>query len=183
MTVSEVMKDITPSKSFEGIANTDDFILAIDISEDGKAEVGEYQVIQGAVGGVDAQLSAETSDKTYIREGKSTSKTATQRTFSVSGDRKHGVPFQDFCFSHAIKFGTGAKVVRPYVYFSMLTGEGERGEASIIVNSDGGGDAGNTAEFDVDIQATRTPEEYTYTPAAGEVQVQSVRTKTSEVKV
>lgn len=162
MKVSEVMAGITPSKNFEGIANTDDFILAINISDDKDADVADYEVIQGAVGGVDAQMDPETSDKTYIREGKSTSKTATQRTFSVTGDRKHGVPFQDFCFSHAIKFGTGAKVVRPYVYFSMLTGEGEKGEAAIIVNSDGGGDAGNTAEFDVDISATKTPGEYTY---------------------
>lgn len=170
MKVSEVMNGITPSKTFEGIANTDDFILAVDITGPGSdgtpAKVADYEVVQGAVGGVDAQLSAESSDKTYIREGKSTSKTATQRTFSVTGDRKHGVPFQDFCFSHAIKFGTGAKVVRPYVFFSMLTGEGEKGEASIIVNSDGGGDAGETAAFDVDIQATKTPEAYTYTATA-----------------
>lgn len=174
MKVSEVMNGITPSKTFNGIANTDDFILAIDITgpgEDGTpAAVKDYEVVQGAVGGVDAQLSAESTDKTYIREGKSTAKTATQRTFSVTGDRKHGVAFQDFCFSHAIKFGTGSKVVRPYVFFSMLTGEGEKGEASIIVNSDGGGDAGETAAFDVDIQATKTPEEYTYT-AASEVGV------------
>lgn len=163
MKVSEVMDGITPSKNFSGIANTDDFILAIDISDEGNAEVSDYEVIQGAVGGVDAQLSAESDTKTYIREGRSTSKTSTQRTFSISGDRKHGVPFQDFCFSHAIKFGVGSKVVRPYAYFSMLTGEGEKGDASIIVNSDGGGDAGATAEFDVDIQATRIPEEYTYT--------------------
>ncbi len=166
MKVSELMAGITPSKSFAGIANTDDFVLAIDISEpkeDGTATaVGDYEVVQGAVGGVDASLDSETSDKTYIREGRSTNKTSTQRTFSVSGDRKHGVPFQDFCFSHAIKFGAGAKVVRPYVYFSMLTGEGEKGSASIIVNSDSSGDAGATAEFDVDIMATKLPEEYTY---------------------
>ena len=188
MKVSEVMNGITPSKSFEGIANTDDFILAIDISDhstDGTTtSVDDYEVVQGAVGGVDASLESETSDKTYIREGRSTTKTSTQRTFSVTGDRKHGVPFQDFCFSHAIKFGTGAKVVRPYVYFSMLTGEGERGEASIIVNSDDNGDAGNTAEFDVDISATKIPGEYTYTSASGaSMASETGRSKTSEVKV
>lgn len=169
MKVKELMAGITPSKTFEGIANTDDFVLAIDITgpaEDGTpADVGDYEVVQGAVGGVDASLESETSDKTYIREGRSTNKTSTQRTFSVSGDRKHGVAFQDFCFSHAIKFGSGAKVVRNYVYFSMLTGEGEKGTAAIIVNSDSSGDAGNTAEFDVDISATKLPEAYTYTKA------------------
>jgi len=162
MKVSELMAGITPSKSFAGIANTDDFVLAIDITDAADTPVGDYEVIQGAVGSVDPTLDAETDDKTYIREGRSTTKTATHRTFSVTGDRKHGVPFQDFCFSHAIKFGTGAKVEKPYVYFSRLTGEGEKGRAAIIVNSDGGGDAGNTAEFDVDISAVGTPEEYTY---------------------
>lgn len=165
MKVSELMTGISPSPEFAGIANTDDFVLAIDISDGGSAEVGEYEVIQGAVGGVDASLDSESDDKTYLREGKSSNKTSTQRTFSVSGDRKHGVPFQDFCFSHKIKFGTGQTVIRPYVYFSMLTGEGEKGTAAIIVNSDGGGDAGATAAFAVDIRATKTPEEYTYTAA------------------
>lgn len=169
MKVSELMAGITPSPKFSGIANTDDFVLAIDISDSGDEAVGNYEVVQGAVGGVDASLDSETDDKTYLREGKSSNKTATQRTFSVSGDRKHGVPFQDFIFSHSIKFGTGQKVIRPYVYFSMLTGEGEKGTASIIVNSDGGGDAGETAAFDVDIRATKTPGEYTY--AASEVSV------------
>lgn len=187
MKVKELMAGITPSKTFEGIANTDDFVLAIDITgpaEDGTpADVGDYEVVQGAVGGVDANLSSETSDKTYIREGKSTTKTSTQRTFSVSGDRKHGVAFQDFCFSHAIKFGNGAKVVRDYVYFSMLTGEGEKGTASIIVNSDGSGDAGNTAEFDVDISATKLPEAYTYTAAAGASVASAPAKSKSEVTV
>lgn len=166
MKVSEVMAGITPSKTFEGITNTDDFILAIDISDPSEPaeSVDDYEVVQGAVGGVNANLSSETSDKTYIREGKSTNKTSTQRTFAVTGDRKVGVPFQDFCFSHDIKFGSGAKVVRPYVYFCMLTGEGEKGEAAIIVNSDSSGDAGNTAGFDVNISATKLPEAYTYAP-------------------
>lgn len=175
MKVSELMADITPSKTFSGIANTDDFVLAIYIGEmptDGSdPDVDNYEVVQGAVQGVDANLSSETSDKTYIREGKSTNKTSTQRTFAVTGDRKIGVPFQDFCFSHAIKFGNGASVVRPYAYFCMLTGEGEKGEASIIVNSDSSGNAAETAAFDVSISATKLPEEYTYTKKTEEVSV------------
>lgn len=173
MKVSEVMAGIIPSKTFEGIVNTDNFLLAIDINdpENAATSVDDYEVVQGAVGSVNANLSAETSDKNYIREGKSTTKTGTQRTFAVSGDRKVGVPFQDFCFSHKIKFGSGAEVVRPYAYFNMLTGEGEKGTASIIVNSDSSGDAGNTAGFDVSISATKLPGEYTYTPAEQEVKV------------
>ena len=74
----------------------------------------------------------------------------------------HGDEFQDFALSFAIKFGTGQKVIRPYVYFSLLTGEGEKGTASIIVNSDGSGEAGSTAEIDIDIMATAAPAEYTW---------------------
>lgn len=169
MKLSDLMKGYTPSTTFSGVATNDDFVLAIDVSEDASAEISDYAVVQGAVTGVDAQLSAETDEKTYIRQGKTTTKTATQRTFGLSGDRMHGDEFQDFAMSHAIKFGTGQKVIRPYVYFSLLTGEGESGTASIIVNSDSSGDAGATAEIDIDIMATRTPTEYTYTaPAGGE---------------
>lgn len=163
MKLSELMAGYTPSTSFEGVATNDDFVLAIDVSEEGGAKVSAYEVVQNGITGVDAQLSAETDEKTYIRQGKSTTKTATQRTFSLSGDRMHGDPFQDFALSHAVKFGTGQKVIRPYVFFSVLTGEGEKGLASIIVNSDGSGDAGETASVDIDVMATRSPEEYTYT--------------------
>lgn len=166
MKLSELMAGYTPSASFVGVATNDDFVLAIDVSEDGAAKEDEYEVVQSGITGVDAQLSAETDEKTYIRQGKATTKTATQRTFSLSGDRMHGDPFQDFALSHAVKFGTGQKVIRPYVFFSVLTGEGEKGLASIIVNSDGSGDAGATAEVDIDIMATRAPEEYTYAAGA-----------------
>ena len=52
--------------------------------------------------------------------------------------------------------------MKPYVYFSILTGKGESGTAAIIVNSDGSGNAGASAEIDVDIRCTKTPDEYTY---------------------
>lgn len=164
MKVSEVMAGITPDPKFTGIVTNDDFILAIDTSETQDAEVDDYEVIQGAVGSVGSELDAETETKTYIREGEVETKIGTRRTYPVTGDRKIGVPFQDFCFSHSIIYGTGQKVVRPYARFCMLTGKGEKGKAAIIVNSDGGGDAGNTAEFDVNISVSGTPEEYTYTP-------------------
>ncbi len=46
------------------------------------------------------------------------------------------------------------------------------------------GDAGNTAEFDVDISATKIPGEYTYTSASGaSMASETGRSKTSEVKV
>lgn len=165
MKLSALMEGFTPSAEFAGVATNDDFVLAIDIAESANSEVGEYVIVQTGISAVDAQLSPETEEKTYIRAGKATTKTATQRTFNLSGDRMHGDEFQDFALSFAVKFGTGQKVIRPYVYFSLLTGEGEKGSASIIVNSDGSGEAGSTAEIDIDIMATAAPSQYTWAGA------------------
>lgn len=165
MTLTELMAGYAPDPAFAGVATNDDFVLAIDVSDDSTADDGDYVVVQTGISAVDAQLSAESDEKTYIRQGKVTTKTATQRTFNLGGDRMHGDPFQDFVLSHAIKFGTGQKVIRPYLFFSLLTGTGEKGTASIIVNSDGSGDAGASAEIDIDIMATAAPTEYTWTAA------------------
>lgn len=165
MKLSALMEGFTPSAEFAGVATNDDFVLAIDIAESANSEVGEYVIVQTGISAVDAQLSPETEEKTYIRAGKATTKTATQRTFNLSGDRMHGDEFQDFALSFAVKFGTGQKVICPYVYFSLLTGEGEKGSASIIVNSDGSGEAGSTAEIDIDIMATAAPSKYTWAGA------------------
>ena len=165
MKLSELMGGYIPSASFAGVATNDDFVLAVDIGGTAGETVGDYVVVQTGVSAVDAQLSPETEEKTYIRAGKATTKTATQRTFNLSGDRMHGDEFQDFALSFDIKFGTGQKVIRPYVYFSLLTGEGEKGTASIIVNSDGSGEAGSTAEIDIDIMATAAPAKYTWNNA------------------
>lgn len=163
MTLTQLMAGYTPSTQFAGVATNDDFVLAIDIADEASSSVGDYVVVQTGVSAVDAQMSPETDEKTYIRAGKATTKTSTQRTFGLSGDRMHGDPFQDFALSYGIKFGTGQKVIKPYVYFSLLTGKGEKGTASIIVNSDGSGEAGSTAEIDIDIMATVVPTEYTWT--------------------
>lgn len=163
MTVAELMTGITPSASYEGIATNDDFVLAIDISEQGNgSDPTAFAVFAEGVTGQDAQLEAESDDKTYLHKGRRTMKTATQRTFNISGDRALGEDVLDFIMSHSIKYGVGKAVIRSYVYFCLLTGKGEKGTASIIVNSDGNGDAGATAEIDVDIKTVGTPEEYTY---------------------
>lgn len=67
--------------------------------------------------------------------------------------------------SHAVKYGTGNTVIRPYVYFCMLTGKGEQGKASVIVNSDASGNAGESSGIDIEIKkAGNLPTEYTWTP-------------------
>lgn len=162
MTLSELMAGKTPDASFEGFVTNDDWVLAVDITGEATDE-DDYVVAQMGVAGLDAQMNPITVDKQYIRSGQSTTKTGMQRTFKVTGDRYVGDDFQDYCFSHAVKYGTGNAVIVPYVYFCILNGKGEKGNASIIVNSDGSGNAGESSAVDIDVKKTGDmPTEYTY---------------------
>lgn len=165
MKLSELMSGVTPDANYTGWTTNDDFVLAIDLNPNGTAAtaVSDYGVVQLGVAGLDAQMNPVTQDKQYIRAGQSTQKTGTQRSFTISGDRYVGDSVQDYIFSHDIKYGTGNSVVTNYVYFNILTGKGEKGTCTIIVNSDGGGNAGESAGIDVEFRKIgSTPTEYTY---------------------
>ena len=166
MKLSELMANITPKADYEGFVTNDDFVLAINTKPGAEpaTDVKDYDVVEIGIGGLDAQMNPTTVDKTYIRAGQSTLRTGNQRSFAVTGDRYIGDEVQDFLFSHAIKYGTGNAVITDYVYFCLLNGKGEKGRVSIIINSDGSGEAGNSAEIDVELKKNgKTPEEYTYT--------------------
>lgn len=164
MTLKELMNGKTPSPDFEGFVTNDDWVLAIDIAATPSTKEEDYTVAQMGVAGLDAQMNPVVQDKQYIRAGMSTIKTGTQRTFAVSGDRFIGDEFQDWCFSHENKYGVGQTVVKPYVYFNVLNGKGEKGMVSVIVNSDGSGNAGENAAVSIDCRkAGAMPTEYTYT--------------------
>ena len=166
MKVSELMAGYTPSSDFQGFATNDDWVLAVGINLSESAGEADYTVVQMGIAGLDPQMNPVTQDKQYIRTGTSTTKTGTQRTFAISGDRYIGDPFQDYCFGLNIAHGVGQAVIVPYVYFSVLTGKGEKGTASIIVNSDGGGNAGENSAISIDLRSVGVrPEEYTYTAA------------------
>lgn len=156
------------SENFTGYITNDDFILAVDCGEAASpdfsaAKVKDFAVVQMGVTGLDSNLNPITQDKVYIRAGQSTVKTGNQRSFSVTGDRYAGDEFQDFVLSHAIKYGVGRHVVRKYVYVNIFTGKGECGEVTIIVNSDGSGEAGGNAEIDIELRKSgAAPVEYDY---------------------
>lgn len=163
MTLKELMQEFTPDPSFEGWVTNDDFVLAINLDPGTTTDVKEFGVAQMGVEGLDAQLNPITADKTYVRAGQSTQRTGTQRSFKMSGDRYIGDAVQDYLFSHAIKYGTGNAVITDYVYFNVLNGKGEKGKVTIIVNSDGSGNAGETSTIDVEFKKVgSTPEEFTY---------------------
>lgn len=166
MKLSELMANHTVNSSFEGFVTNDDFVLAVDCGTTPATDfsgASDFAVVQMGVAGLDSNLNPITQDKIYIRAGQSTTKTGNQRSFSITGDRYTGDEFQDFALSHAVKYGTGQSVVRKYVYFNVITGKGEQGEGTIIVNSDGSGEAGNNAEIDIEIRKSgAAPGEYTY---------------------
>lgn len=171
MKLSELMANATLNPDFTGFVTNDDFVLAVDCGETPAADFAdakEFAVVQLGVAGLDSNLNPITQDKTYIRAGQSTAKTGNQRSFSVTGDRYVGDEFQDFALSHDIKYGTGQTVVRKYVYFNIVTGKGESGDCCIIINSDGSGEAGNSAEIDIELKKSgAAPAEYSYTALAG----------------
>ena len=164
--VSELMAGYTPNPDFDGWVTNDDWVFAIGVTGEETSEK-DYEVVQRGIAGLDAQLNPITQDKTYIRAGQTTTKTGTQRTFAVTGDRYIGDGAQDFIFSHKIKYGTGSDVVVPYIYFSLRTGKGEKGTCTLIVTSDVGGSAGSPATFACDVKGIGTPDEFDYTAAAG----------------
>lgn len=167
MKLSELMAGFTPDEDFEGWVTNDDWVFAINLTPGTPTtQVSDYGVVQMGIEGLDAQLNPITSEKTYIRAGQSTQRTGTQRSFAVTGDRYIGDEVQDYIFSHAIKYGTGNAVVTDYVYFNVLNGKGEKGQVSIIINSDGGGNAGESSAIDVEFRKIGSnPTEYTYSAA------------------
>ena len=163
MKLSELMKGLTPNPKFAGFVTADDMVLAIDTTTEQTAEVDDYEVLQLGISGIDPALNSETKDTQYIRSGKSTTKTGTQRTFSITGDHYVGDEAQDFLLSHKMKYGTGQSVIINYVFFNALTGKGEKGKATVAVNSDDSGNAGDNAGIEIQLSKSGTaPEEYTY---------------------
>lgn len=162
MKVSELMQGHEPDPAFEGITTADDFVLAVDFS--GKAATpADYTVAQEGITEHSGSLEAQTQDSQYIRGGKQTTKTGTQRSFALSGERYIGDAFQDALMAHEFKFGTGQSVIKPYVYFNILTGKGEQGNIAIMVESDPSGKSGENAGISATLSARGKPVEYAYT--------------------
>lgn len=166
MTVTECLKDlgITPGSKAAMEIMTDDFILAFKTA-DTQTKKTDFIVCQDCVTEHSAAVNSGTQDKQYIRKGNVTIKTSAQRTFNITGDRKHGDPWQDWVFGLDMLFGTGSKVITDYVWFNLYTGQGETGRASVVVSSDASNGAGNNAGFTVTVSGVEKPKAYTYSAA------------------
>lgn len=163
MKLSELMTGNTPSPEYEGFATADDQVLAIDFSG-AATDPNDYIVAQNGITEQAGQLSAQTKETQYLRTGQVTTKTGTSRTLNVSGDRLHKDEFQDAILDFAIKFGVGSTVIKPYVYFDMLTGKGEKGTISITIEDDMSGAPGENASFSATLASASKISEYTYSP-------------------
>jgi len=163
MKLSDLMQGYSPSPTFEGATTADDMVFAIDFTGSA-ADPNEFTVAQTGITEQSGALSAQTQDSQYLRTGQVTIKTGTSRSFTINGDRIVGDEFQDSMLSYTLKFGTGQGVIRPYVYFNLLTGKGERGNVSIAVEDDLSGAAGENASFSATLTSTAKPAEYTYAP-------------------
>lgn len=163
LTVKQLMAGKTPDATFQGITTADDMVLAVTF--DGATKVDDYLVAQLGVIGVESSVNPETQESQYIRQGKSTVKTGSQRTFTITGDRFLGDDFQDKALD--TKFKTGQAVIVDYVWFNILNGKGEKGKASIMVEQDSGGNAGENATFSISLNSVgEKPTDYTYTAGA-----------------
>lgn len=165
MTVTELMADLTPDATLEGIATADDMAFAIDFSASPAGDPLTYLVAQAGVTEASGAMSAQTQDSQYLRTGLITTKTGNSKAFTLNGDRYRNDPFQEALFTHSLKWGTGATVVKPYVYFDMLTGKGETGKVSINIEGDLANAAGSNAGISATLNVQGIPAEYTYTPA------------------
>lgn len=163
MKVSDLMTGITPNPDYDGVVMADNYVLAIDISGVESTAPGNYVVAQAGIEGVESSLNGETKETQTLRASKSSLRTGVQRKFSISGFRYVGDEFQDFILSHTMKYGTGQTVIKPYIYFNMLTGKGEKGLVNINVTSDGGGKSGENSTIAVEFDKTgAAPTEFTY---------------------
>lgn len=165
MKLSELMDGLELIPNFKGIVTADDYVLAVGF--DAAASPGDYLVAQQGITEHSGALSAKSTENTYIRGGTQSTKTGTTRTITVSGDRFAGDAFQDALLDHKLKYGTGQAVIKPYVYFCQITGKGEQGYVSIVIDEDPSGAAGGNAGIKATLTARGTPEEYTWTSAAG----------------
>ena len=164
MTVAEAItkSGITPIASYTGIETADDFVFAVQTDSSSQTKESAWIVCADHVKEHSGALNASTNSDTFIRTGPTDTKSATQRTLSVNGNRCVGDAFQDFLLSHRIKFGSGTEVVFPYIYFSAKTGKGEKGEAAFIVTADASGSASNSAGFACDVKGVGVPAEFNY---------------------
>lgn len=167
MTLAEFMQGRSPSPEYKALVadTTDAYVLAINMTVKPDSGPNDYLVANEGITEHPGSLNPQTADTQYLHSGQRTSKTGNQRQFSLSGERFSGDDFQDALLDYDMKYGIGNGIVRDYVYFNALTGIGEKGKLTIMVEDDTAGGAGDNASFSASLYAQGKPAKYTYAPA------------------
>lgn len=148
MKISKTLAAITFNPDYKGRVYAENMILAVNITpEKPDTKIEDYAIFTSYIEGVDNNIETDAIEKKYLHEGKIKIKTSTQRKFKITGNRYIGDEAQDFCILNAFKSDTETD----YVFFNTLTGKGEKGRCSVIVNSDGTSKAGELSEIDIEI--------------------------------
>lgn len=164
--LSEIMATRSPNPAYKAlVADTATaYLLAVNLTD--ATDPNDYTVAYEGITEQTGSLNPETTETKYLHTGTRSVKTGNQRKFALAGDRfTGGDEFQDSILAHGIKYGMGNTIIRDYVYFNALTGEGEKGKIAIMVEEDVGGGAGENATWSATLNGQGIPEEYTYTPA------------------
>jgi hypothetical protein len=157
------MQGRTPDADYIGKQVADDMVLAVGFGTDNR-DPNTFLVAQKQVSEHSGEITSSTQNATYIRNGESTVRTGASRTLTVTGDRYVGDEFQEACLDMGVVYGVGNDVVKPYVYFSLHTGKGERGNVSIDVTADHSGAAGENDGFSATLTGESVPTAYAYAP-------------------
>ena len=136
MRLEELFAEETTNPSFEGIVVTENMVLAVDCSKEQNVDIDDYAVVQAGLKSTSGSLNPEEKTNSYIRQGKSTTKTGTQREIGFELDRYVGDEFQDYALSHDMLYAIGQKAIVNYAYFNMITGVGEKGKGTLSISSD-----------------------------------------------
>lgn len=167
MTLNTFMSNLTLNSSYSGVILADDYVLAVgkvtDVTDASEIEPGTFDVVEAGLKSVDGQLNPQEKTTGYIRRGQSTTKTGTQRTFSLDMDRYIGDNAQDMFDDFSMKYGTGNDCIVGYAYINRINGKGEKGLVSVIVNTDCSGSTEENSGLSVDLKSTSVkPVVYTW---------------------
>ena len=156
MTVTEPDRPITPKPDYAGIANADDYVLAVDFS--GTAEnVGAYLVAIDGVTSHAATLEGTTSDKTTCTAAPLPARPPPNGPSRWPGTAFLGdrIPGGAACPQHEIRQrrrrGAALRV------FLHADRQGEQGKVTIQVGDDTAGEAGASATFSATLTAFGEP--------------------------
>ena len=145
MKLSQLMKGITPNPDYIGVDIADNTVVAINPSKQGVSTFDEFIVFRQAVTEISPTFESQTTETTYYGTGTNVTKTGTNFSISVTGDRYMGDEAQDLIFDLDNIQAIGADAIYELVCFNINTGKGYAGTFTAAQEQNSGGSAGENA--------------------------------------